>query len=193
MLSWVGRFVRARRLDRNPLRRASDRVETALLAALVIAFAAAVPFAVGACGAWTRAVSERVQAEQRATRQEVTAVLLEGASDRVTEGDVFLQEPARWTAPDGTRVTGQVEVPAGTAAGATVRVWVTRDGQVTGAPLLDSEVSGNVALAEVGAGAGLAVVLLLAGWLARRALDTRRMRAWEAEWRAAGPRWTTRA
>jgi hypothetical protein len=37
------------------------------------------------------------------------------------------------------------------------------------------------------------VVLATIGLLARRTLDKRRMTAWDAEWRATGPRWTTRA
>jgi hypothetical protein len=34
------------------------------------------------------------------------------------------------------------------------------------------------------------VLLPAAGMLARRALDRRRLRAWEAEWRASGPQWS---
>jgi len=39
----------------------------------------------------------------------------------------------------------------------------------------------------------LGTVLATIGLLARRTLDKRRMAAWDAEWRATGPRWTTRA
>ena len=34
------------------------------------------------------------------------------------------------------------------------------------------------------------LLLLAAGVLARRMLDRRRLRAWEAEWRASGPQWS---
>ena len=37
------------------------------------------------------------------------------------------------------------------------------------------------------------LVLLAAGALARRALDRRRLNAWEAEWRASGPTWSGHA
>ena len=40
---------------------------------------------------------------------------------------------------------------------------------------------------------GVAMVLALAGILARWSLDKRRMDAWDADWQATGPRWTTRA
>jgi hypothetical protein len=39
----------------------------------------------------------------------------------------------------------------------------------------------------------LAILLAITGMLARRALDKRRMAAWDAEWRAIRPHWTTRA
>lgn len=45
------RFVRRWRLDRNPLRRAADRVETVVLAVLVAAFLIGGPFAALAAGA----------------------------------------------------------------------------------------------------------------------------------------------
>lgn len=193
MLSWVGRFVRGWRLDRNPLRRACDRAETVVLALLTVAFVAGVPFAAGACGAWTRAAAQQVQAGQRESRVQTSAVLLQAVPSNTTGGRYLPDAPARWTAPDGRQVTGQVTSVPGTAAGTTVRIWVTRDGQLTDPPLLDSQVSGQVALAEVGGGAGLAVVLAFAGVLTRRTFDRRRMAAWDAEWRATGPRWTTRA
>jgi len=39
---------------------------------------------------------------------------------------------------------------------------------------------------------GLAVVLAIAGWLVRRALDRRRLSGWDAGWLANGPRWSLR-
>jgi hypothetical protein len=38
----------------------------------------------------------------------------------------------------------------------------------------------------------LAAALIIIGWLTRRALDRRRMAAWDADWLATGPRWTPR-
>jgi hypothetical protein len=42
------------------------------------------------------------------------------------------------------------------------------------------------------AGGGLAVVLIMAGWLVRRSLDRRRLCGWDAGWSANGPRWSPR-
>jgi hypothetical protein len=41
--SWLARLLRGRRLDRNPLRRGSDRAETIVLGALLAGFLAAGP------------------------------------------------------------------------------------------------------------------------------------------------------
>lgn len=196
-VSLMGRFARGRRLDRNPLRRRSDRAETAVLAALVAALAAGGPFAAMAAGAWEHAAAHREQSAQEASWRLVPAVV-RGAPvvDPVRTGATAatgFEAPARWTAPDGTAVTGRIPVPADTTPGTTIRIWVARDGVLAGAPLRDSQVQAQAALAEVYGVAGTAVTVAVAGLLARRALDRRRLAAWDAEWRSVGPRWTTRA
>ena len=193
MISWLGRFVRGRRPDRNPLRRGSDRAETAMLTVLVAAFLAGAPFAARAAGTWTDTVAHRVQAEQQASRQEVSAVLLKAAPVRVADEGTDPEVPARWTARNGALMRGDVPAPPGTAAGVTVRVWVARDGQFTSPPLRDSQISWLVALSCTVAVTGLGLLLVITGLLTRRELDKRRMAAWDAEWRTSGPNWTTRA
>src|ERR1700761_4138177 len=118
-VSRLGRFVRGRRLDRNPLRRPSDRAESAVLAVLVIAFIVAAPFAALACGAWGHATAHRVQAAQQASRYQVPAVVLEVPQGSQAPGNAALapEAQARWTAPDGKVVSVDVPVPAATAVG----------------------------------------------------------------------------
>jgi hypothetical protein len=188
----LGRFVRGQRPDRNPLRRVSDRLETALLAMMVVAFLAAAPFTAQACGAWAHSIAHRAQVTQEASRHQVTAVVLKVAASTGTGGYVSPESlaQARWTAPDGTVVTGEAPVPAGTAAGATVPEWVTADGQLTDPPIGNSQIADSVDIAEILAVLGLGILLAVTGWLARRALDKRRMAAWDAEWRVTEPRWT---
>jgi hypothetical protein len=90
-------------------------------------------------------------------------------------------------------VTGEVPVPAGTAAGATIQVWTDRAGNLSTAPLADSQVAEQAVLGQALGVAGTACVLAVAGALALRALDKRRMADWAAQWQVTGPRWTTRA
>jgi hypothetical protein len=190
----LGRFVRGRRPDRNPLRRTSDRIETAVLALLVIAFLVGAPLAALAAGSWAHALAHRAQLAQRASWTQVTAVTLTAApSPQQDSSGLETEVPARWAAPDGAVGRGDVPVPLGSKAGVRVRVWTTRDGQLTAPPLLDSQVSGDTAFGAVCGCIVVAVTLSFTWVLARRELDGRRMAAWDAEWRSAGPRWTTRA
>lgn len=193
--SRLGRFVRGRRPDRNPLRRTSDRLETAVLALLAVAFLAAAPFAARASAQWAHASARQAQLAEQASWRQVPALVLNAASPARGDGGYAALETearARWTAPNGTVVTGEIPVAPNTAAGAVVRLWVTSDGQLTDAPLQASQVANDAVLAGSFSVIALATLLAVVGMLARRALDRQRMAAWDAEWRAAGPHWTTR-
>lgn len=57
-------------------------------------------------------------------------------------------------------------------------------------PLQDRDIERAAALTAALASAGLSLLLLGAALLARRMLDRQRLAAWDAAWRANGPRWT---
>lgn len=194
-VTWLSRFVRGRRPDRNPLRRACDRVETAVLAVLVIAFLAGAPFTALAAAGWALARGHQVEVTEQSSWHQVTAVVLNvstGVQGGAGYGAPTSQAQARWTAPDGKAVTGEISVTPGTGAGAAVQLWTTDDGQQTGPPLQQSQVTGqayfDAAFSVIVLAALLAITWLLTCWV----LGRRRMAAWEAEWRATGPRWTAR-
>jgi hypothetical protein len=189
--TWLGRMLRGLRLDRNPLRRGSDRAETAVVGVLLAAFLAGAPFAAQAAGSWTYAASAREAQAQQAALHQVPATLLQAATPW-SAGQYGAGANARWRAPDGQVRTGDVFAPGGTAAGSTVMVWVNQAGQLTDSPLQHSQVTGRAVMARVFAVAALAVTLIIVGWAARRALDRRRLAAWDAEWLASGPRWSPR-
>jgi hypothetical protein len=187
----LGRFARGRRPDRNPLRRASDRAETAMLVLLVITFLAAAPFAARASGGWAHAQARRAQLAEQSSTYQVPARVLKLDSQGGAYGDPQVQ--ARWTAKDGKVITAEITVPPGTTQGSTQWLWTTRDGQLTGPPLQNSQVTDEAYVAEAFTVFILAVLLTVTGLVARWTLDRRRMAAWDAEWRTTGPRWTTRA
>jgi hypothetical protein len=189
--TWPGRVFRLHRLDWNPLRRWSDRAETAVLGVLIAAFAVGVPFAVYAAGSLAHAMAAREQQAQDATVHRVTATLLQPAPVWNAETGALATD-ARWRAPDGQVRTGLVDAPSGAKEGSAVPVWVNQAGQIADPPLTASEVAAQADLAETLTVGGLALLLITAGWLARRALDRRRMAAWDADWFANGPRWTSR-
>jgi len=186
----LGRWVRGLRFDRNPLRRGSDRAETAMLGVLLAAFLAGAPFAAHVAGSWTYAASVREAQAQQAALRQVPATLLQAAPWSMGEGGA--EAPARWKAPDGQTRTGQIFVSGDPPAGSTVMVWVDQAGHLADSPLQHGQETGRADMARVLAVAALAVLLVIIGWAARRALDRRRLAAWGREWLATGPRWSPR-
>jgi hypothetical protein len=186
MARWLG-------FDRNPLRRGTDRVEAVLRLVLIILLVAVIPAAAVAAGRWAdHQALHRAQLE-RATDRLVTAVLLENApASGVPDPYTFVQTAwvrARWQPPGQPPRTGEVLAPAGARQGSTVRTWIDRSGAVTDPPADHRVIVGWVFVAVMAA-CQLWLVLLAAVLLVRRALDRRRLNAWEAEWRASGPLWS---
>ena len=190
---WLARLLRGRRLDRNPLRRGSDRVETVVLGALLAAFLSVAPFAAHAAGNWGYAAAARAAQTQRASLHQVTATLLqpEPVLSGYGSASAFVVE-ARWRAPDGRARARELFVTADVATGHATRIWVDRAGRPTGPPLTRDQLIGRGELAAGVAVGCLATLLITVAWLARRSLDRRRMAAWDADWLATGPRWTPR-
>jgi hypothetical protein len=189
-LAWlVHRF----RPDGNPLRRTADRAETAVLAGLLTAFLAGAPFVSLGADHWAAAAgrhTERVQA----TWHRVPAVLLQdapGSADAMFADSLEPQVRARWTAPDGSARFGRVPAGGGGRAGTTVMVWADSSGRVTGVPVQHAVLADEAVQAAVLASAALALLLLAAGRLARRGLDRQRLAAWQADWSATGPQWSS--
>lgn len=180
--------------DRNPLRRGMDRIEAVLRLALVILFVVAVPVAAIAAGRQADHVAlSRAQAERTGDHR-VNAVLLENApATGVPDPYTSIQTtwvPARWWPPGQPARTGQVLATAGASKGSTVSTWIDASGAVTSPPPDHRLIVGDVCIAVMLACIASVLLLLASGTLARRALDRRRMRAWEAEWRAIGPQWS---
>jgi hypothetical protein len=191
----LARLIRGRRLDRNPLRRGSDRAETVVLGVLVAAFLAIAPFAAHAAGSWAYATSEREAQTQRAELRQVPATLLQAPSHATsypTAVVIPLAVDARWRAPDGQVRTGILFPPFDATADSAVPVWVDRAGQLADPPLGRVQLVTRAHLAEEAAVGTLVIDLIVAYWLARRVLDRRLMAAWDADWLATGSRWSSR-
>jgi hypothetical protein len=122
----LARLARRWWLDRNPLRRRSDRAETVLLGVLLAVFLAGAPFVAHAAGGWTYASSAREAQAQQAILHCVPATMLQTVPNEspsaYPDGGALPDGAARWRAPDGKVRTGLVYVPGGAAAGSTVLV-----------------------------------------------------------------------
>ena len=178
------------RPGRNPLRRRVDRIEVALMIALVAVFLVGAPFAGMVASDWARHGAAAASRLERATWHPVAAVVERGVPPQSNPlGAAYPTNVAvRWTL-DGVMHTGTVKAAAGTPAGATVRIWTSRSGQQTAPPLDASQIAHQGALAGVLAVAGLALLVIVSALVIRRILDCRRMAAWDTEWSATGPQW----
>lgn len=192
-MTFVSRFARGRRLDRNPLRRASDRAETVVLMLLMVTFLVGAPVAALASGARVHAMAQQAKIVQQAARHQVTATVVEAPTVPPPEsGNVDTAAQVRWTAASAMAMTGWTTVPLGTQVGQKVRVWATQSGQLASPPLTGVQVKDLTILGRAAGAGAVAALLALCGLLVRSSLNRRRMAAWDVAWRTTGPRWTTR-
>ena len=188
---WLSRVVRGARLDRNPLRRGIDRVETCLLVGLFIALAAGAPFAVRAASQAAYVAALQARQQQMLTRHQVQAVL----TSNVGPANGYVQNthvlaPAAWISATGVRQSGDVPALPGTPKGATVTVW-TDDGTgyVDGPPLTVAEAASQADAIMVGVIVAAAIASVLGAAAIRQLVNYRRMAAWDADWATTAPMW----
>lgn len=174
----------------NPLRRPSDRFESWFRRFLMFVLVVGLPLAAIGAGLAAYESTMRTVHAQTAQRHEVTARL----TSSVAGDSEVSREPAqvRWTEPSGTVRTGTTLVKPGTPKGATVQIWVGRDGTVTGPPMTATTAWSNGFF--VG---GMAAIGVIVGVYAVRAgvglaLDRRRFGQWDAEWGLVEPQWSAR-
>ncbi|WP_149549234.1 Rv1733c family protein [Streptomyces marokkonensis] len=175
---------------RNPLIRTSDRVESWVRRALMVVLVVGLPSAGLLAGRAAHESSSHTVRVQSAERQQVGARVLsvaEGVGRTVKE-----QARVRWTDGGGAVRTATALLAPDTAEGATVRIWVDRDGTVTRAPLTERQAVTNGWFAG-----GITVISGAAGVFMARAgtrlvLDRRRYARWDAEWDLVEPLWTDR-
>jgi hypothetical protein len=188
---WLPRALRGARLDRNPLRRGVDRVETCLLVGLFMGLAAGAPFAAQAASQASYTGGLQARQEQMATRHEVQAVLTSEApslSGYALNTSVLTE--ATWTSVTGVHRSGEVPAEPGSPKGSAVTVWTDdATGYLDGPPLTMAEAAGQADAAMVGAIAGTGLLYLAGVGVVVHVLNRRRMAAWEADWLATAPAW----
>jgi hypothetical protein len=179
-------------LDRNPLRRGTDRAEAWIRIALVLAFLAGAPLAAWGAGNWAGSVAPTAAHLRQAGGHRVPATLLRSVPGNPDQWFTvrFAWVKARWAVPDGPVRTGYVQAPVGSQKGSTVPVWIDRSGRPTEPPLPPSQIRGWVLMMAVLGPAALALLLLAAMGILARILDRRRLASWGQAWSAIGPQWT---
>ncbi|MEV5399593.1 hypothetical protein AB0N26_26010 [Streptomyces cellulosae] len=174
----------------NPLRRPADRLESWFSSILLLVLALGLPAAALSAGQNAYRSGLRTVQTQSAERHQVDATVR--SVDENVGATAKEHARIRWTDDDGTVRTGSTPVKPDTREGSTVRVWVTRDGDVTGPPMTRNQAvtTGWFAGGAAAAGVGSAVYVAHVG--ARHALDRRRYAQWDAEWEQVEPLWAGR-
>ena len=164
-------------LDRNPLVRASDRLEALAFLALLVITLLAIPVAAG-LSHQTYDSTIRIVEEQAQSRHSVQAVAVEGSTVPLTDQDTPQYVLVQWR--DGTQQrTEKVVSPGIVKAGAHLTVWLDQRGRIVDAPLTSADAS--VDAATVGWTVWLLAVVFsgLAGLGIRHCLDRSRARSWD--------------
>jgi len=177
----------------NSLRRHVDKLESAIVASLVISFLVAAPLLAIFAGRAVGVAGAREEQAQRAWRP-VTAVLQESAAEGQIGLDGELDTSwvtAKWTAPDGAQRSGLVAVALDAQAGQHLQLWATPAGQLTHPRLTTAQVRERQVTAVAAVAFGLAVLLSIAASFVRVVANRRRLAAWGKAWDAIGPRWSS--
>jgi hypothetical protein len=177
--------------DRNPLRRATDRAETAVVAGLLAAFLIGSPVVAVTAEHLATVTGQRAE---DTVRYRVHATLVHNAPGPFYSpyGPVAMPALARWTAPNGSARVGKVETDSAARAGTGVPIWTTESGRPVGPPPRPGQETTRAALAAVGGVVGVGLVVLISGFVITAAMNRRRLAGWEAAWREFGPRWTSK-
>lgn len=176
------RTLRRLGLDRNPLRRNTDRLETAtrLLVALVCLVSAPLIAAVG-FGVHDHLARTAAREAASLIREDAT---VRSGPDAAGGRSAFVPVTAKvaWTTSTGATHVATTTVPAGTRPGDHVTVWTTATGAVTSPPAAGSEVLTSTLAVVATLVVGVALLAWAALALACHLLDRARYRAWAREW-----------
>src|SRR4051794_22595803 len=190
-----GRIARRVGVDRNPLRRRSDRLEAWLTLAMVLVILVAGPLAAWRAANAVYRDSARAAERDRLHRFQVSATLVENVPVLAQGyGDVGATEAfaqARWISPDGAARSGPVPAPPGQRAGTRVAVWTDVHGGPVGPPVghhpATNALAGGI-VAILGVLAAAIGVLMAVHWRIQR----RRMDEWQVGWMFVEPVWSGR-
>jgi len=176
----------------NPLQRSVDRMESAIIAGLIIVFFVAGPLlSIAAISATGAAAAREMRAESE-WKQRPAVLVQSAAAGEFTDGNLETSWVlARWVAPDGKHRQGRVAVGLNARSGQHVTIWVTHTGQLTREPLTRAQAFQWEATGALLAPLGLGVLLVVAGCVVRVVANRRRMADWTRAWAATGPRWSS--
>jgi hypothetical protein len=148
---------------RNPLLRATDRVEALAMAVAVMVSVLAIPVA-AAVGTAVHDSQRDAYVQQRHSRHLVTATITDDAAAQKISRTNTATTAARWSAA-GAEHTGAITAPSAVKPGDHVEIWVDNSGAPTDEPTPTSRAGVDAVTAALFMWAGVtaAVAILVAG------------------------------
>jgi hypothetical protein len=162
---------------RNPLVRASDRVEALVMAVAVMVSLLAVPVA-AAAGTAIHDSRRDIYAQEHHSRHLLTATITDDAAARNISRTNTATMAARWSAA-GAEHTGAVTVQSATKSGDHLAIWVDDNGALADEPTPTTRAAVDAVAAALFMWAGVttAAAILLAG--TRAVCDRIRASRWQ--------------
>jgi hypothetical protein len=191
---WIGRVERRAGFDRNPMRRAGDRVQAILRAVLVAVFVIGGPVMTAYVSHEVYLAGLQTGRAQAAAWHRVPALVVHvraiPAAWRHPAIDGLVAWRVRWTTPSGSSRTGEITSARHVVAGSTVTVWIDASGRLAHPPFTRADSADRAIGAAVATPALLALLLWIAARAASLVLDRHRLTRWEADWLVVEPQWT---
>lgn len=166
-----------RALKRNPIVRATDRLEALSFLALFVMALLAIPVAVHVSD-HAFASTMRFVEEESQSRHSVQATVVQGSSGLPTDFGTPLYAQVQWREGVGER-TERIATPVTLAAGSETTVWLDDAGKVVTAPLKPADASVNATSAGWSVWLVAVVLCGLVGMAIRKGLDRARARSWD--------------
>ena len=190
---WIAVALRRLGWDRNPMRRATDRIQALLRTVLLAMLVIGGPIATAYVGHAAYTSAARAARAQAMAWHRVPALIL-----RVGPVATLWQRPdttgpatlsVRWTTSQGASRTGEIAGRADATPGSVVTVWVTRRASEPSGRMTD-HVCGAGARSGGGDRGGPDPAAAALSWAASAAPDRHRRAHWKAEWSGVEPEWT---
>jgi len=168
--------VVVRLLGRDPLVRATDRIEALVVVLAVVVSLVAIPIA-AAVGTAAYDSRRAGYAEQADTRHTVAATVTDvPAAQIVRTGTTTVA--AEWTAADADH-TGTLSAQSTTKTGDTIEIWVDNNGTMVPAPIPTSRAAVDAGIGALAIWIGVAATAATLATLTRRVCDRIRLTGWQ--------------
>ncbi|WP_292988477.1 hypothetical protein [Mycobacterium sp.] len=147
--------------SRNPLMRASDRLDAAVMPLAVVLVVVAAAFA-GVIGTLAHDVESRRYQEEAITRHAVTATVIEDSTPSPSGDQESFDVVVRWHA-NGVKHTDSMVWDSPLKAGASVPIWIDPSGNHVDAPTSPSLAGANAVLVAAVSWWILFLIIVLTG------------------------------